>query len=373
MAPDLPRLLFMCPALRGGGAERQWSILIPRLAERGFDVSVVTLADEGRFFHELRAAGVPTECAWMRRRTDWRRLRGAFPHGLRRVDAIVTWSVSAQCVGELMATRYRVPHISTDHTGSDVHGQLRPNRRHQSALLRAVAPGIDCLIAVTEAQVPGLLRLGFKPSRIRVIPNAISREGLRVTKPRRQTRAALGLGDEDFVALFLGGLRWEKRVPLFVEAVVQAHRRNSRIRAVVAGDGPERDAVRAVANREPDAVRLLGTRNDVGDLIHASDVVCLSSVYEAMPMIVLEAMALSRPVIAPNVGGVRDAVVSGETGIVLPDINAERLAEALLSLADDPRRGREMGRAAHSRQRQHFTIERMVDEYATTFEEVCRG
>jgi glycosyltransferase involved in cell wall biosynthesis len=372
MAPESIRLLFMCPTLVEGGAERQWSILIPRLAERGFDVSVLTLADEGRFFHELRAGGIPTECAWMRRRTDWRRLRSALARGPRPVDAIVTRSVSAQVVGELVATRYRVPHVTTEHTGSDGQGRLRPLRRHQWALLRAAAPSIDRLIAVAETQVPGLVRLGFKPSRIRVIPNAISPDDLRVTTPSRQVRAALNLGDDDFVALFLGTLRPEKRAPLFVEAVLHAHRRNRRIRGLVAGDGPDRDAVRSAAKQEPDAVRLVGSRSDVGDLIHASDVVCSSSAYEALPMIALEAMAVGRPVIAPDIGGVRDAVVSGKTGILLPEFDAERLAEALVSLADDPLQAREMGRAGHARQRQQFTIERMVDDYAATFEDVCR-
>lgn len=373
MAREAIRLLFMCPALVEGGAERQWSILIPRLAARGFDVSVLTLAHEGRFFHELHAAGVPAECAWMRRRTDWPRLRSALARGPRAVDAIVTRSVSAQVVGELVATRYHVPHVTTEHTGSDGQGRLRPLRRHQWALLRAVAPSIDRLIAVAQTQVPGLVRLGFKPSRIRVIPNAISPDDLRVTKPRLEARAALSLADGDFVALFLGTLRPEKRAPLFVEALVQAHRRNRRIRGLVAGDGPDGDAARSAAKQEPDAVQFLGSRSDVGDLIHASDVVCLSSAYEALPMIALEAMAAGRPVIAPDIGGVREAVVSGETGILLPEFDAARLAEAVVSLADDPRQAREMGRAGHARQRHQFTIERMVDDYAGTFEDVCRN
>lgn len=372
MAADSVRLLFMCPMLIEGGAERQWSILIPRLAERGFDVSVLTLAGEGRFFHELRAAGVPAECAGMRRRTDWRRVRRALSNG-RRPDVVVTRSVSAQVVGELVATGYRVPHVTTEHTGADGQGRLRPLRRHRWALLRTVAPSIDRVIAVADTQVPGLVRLGFKPSRIRVIPNAISPDDLRVTTPTRQVRAALDVGVEDFVALFLGTLRPEKRAPLFAEAIVEAHRRNRRIRGLVAGDGPDRTAVTSVANEEPDAMRLLGSRSDVGDLINAADVVCLSSAYEALPMTVLEAMALGRPVVAPDIGGVRDAVVSGETGLLLPEFKAQSLAESLASLADDPGRVGRMGRAAHSRHRQYFTLDRMVDDYAATLEDVCRN
>jgi glycosyltransferase involved in cell wall biosynthesis len=308
----------------------------------------------------------------MRRRTDWRRLRGALARGPAEFDAIVTRSVSAQCVGELVATRNRVPHVSTDHTPLDGQGRLRPLSRHQWALLRAVAPRIDRLIVVTETQVPAFVRLGFKPSRIRVIPNAISPDDLRVTKPRTQTRAELGLGDDDFVALLVAALRPEKRATLFARAVIEAHRGNRQIRGVVAGDGPHRNAVREAANEEPAALRLLGSRGDVGDLINASDVVCLSSAYEALPMIVLEAMAIGRPVIAPDIGGVRDAVVAKETGVLLAEFNAPRLADTLLSLVDDPLRVREMGRAGRSRQRQHFTIERMVDDYAAIFADVCR-
>jgi glycosyltransferase involved in cell wall biosynthesis len=370
MSPEPFRLLFVCPNLPEGGAERQWAILIPRLAEAGFDVSVLTLANEGRFFHELRSAGIRIECAWMRRRTDWHGLRRAFAFE-SRPDVVITRSVSAQFVGEVMAHRYRVPHVSTDHTPSDEQGRLRPNRRHQWALLRAVAPGIDRLIAVAKAQLPGLVRLGFHPSRIRVIPNAVSFDDLRVTSPTSEVRKALNLREDDFVVLFLAALRPEKRAPLFVQSIIDAHRRNGRIHGVIAGDGLERDIVRALAANEPDALRLLGSRSDVADLISASDVVCLSSSHEALPMAVLEAMAIGRPVVAPSVGDIPDAVVSGETGIVLPEVNAGTLAEALFSLAADPLRVRVMGRAAFCRQRQYYAVKRMVDDYAAIFEDVC--
>jgi glycosyltransferase involved in cell wall biosynthesis len=86
-------------------------------------------------------------------------------------------------------------------------------------------------------------------------------------------------------------------------------------------------------------------------------------------MSILEAMALERPVVATDVGGVDDEVVHGETGYVVPAGDPEPVGRALLALAADPERAREMGAAGRRRQRERFSGEAMVDEYVRVFEE----
>jgi glycosyltransferase involved in cell wall biosynthesis len=87
-----------------------------------------------------------------------------------------------------------------------------------------------------------------------------------------------------------------------------------------------------------------------------------------MPMSLLEAMALGRPVVAADVGGTAELVLDGDTGFLTPAGDAAAVARALVRLAADPARADAMGEAGRSRQRERFTGERMVDGYASAFE-----
>src|SRR5207244_7439220 len=114
---DQTKLLFVGYGLpAGGGAERQWSLLIPALRESGFDVLLLTLVTRGELFDELVQLGVPARCVRMRHRTDLIRLRQALGYAEARPDLIVTQSINAHVVGQLIARRIGAPHVVTEHT-----------------------------------------------------------------------------------------------------------------------------------------------------------------------------------------------------------------------------------------------------------------
>jgi glycosyltransferase involved in cell wall biosynthesis len=354
------RFLFVCPNLFVGGAERQWSLLLPGLVARGADVSVLTLDGEGSFFDQLRAGGIDVRCATMRRRTDlagWRRARKAASPS---PDVVVTLSVSALVVGHVLARRSGAAHVSTEHSNYS----LRPLRRHQRALTRLVAPRVDAAVAVARAQLPSLAEHGFDPARLHVIPTGVRADDFVPTRPRLTVRAELGLSSADFVACFVGGLKPEKRPADFVAAVAQAHVADVRIRGLIVGDGTLLAETRRLAAETGGTVRLLGVRSDVPDFIAASDAVCLTSVSEALPMSLLEAMAIGRPVVATAVGGVPELVQHGRTGLLVPPRDSGAFADALASLARDPAGAAAMGTRGRDRQRDLFSSERMVADYA---------
>ncbi len=135
----------------------------------------------------------------------------------------------------------------------------------------------------------------------------------------------------------------EKQVPLFVRAVARAAADEPRIRGLVAGTGVEQRTVEREAAQTNGAVRLLGRRDDVPALLAASDVVCLSSSVEAAPLVLVEAMAAGRPVLATRVGGVADLVGDGVNGMLVPPGDESAYASALVSLARDPERARRLG------------------------------
>ena len=359
------KVLFVCPNLGLGGAERQWALLIPRLVERGIDAGVVTLDGKGPFFDELRDAGVPAACAGMRSRRDFRNLRRAFSLVIGRPDVVVSRGVSGHVVGSALARRAGAAHVATEHSPRRLEARQR-------LLVRGPARRAAAAIAVTGSQVPTLERLGYRRERIRVIPNGVDAAALKPRKPRHELRAQLGIGEGDFVAALVATLRPEKRATDFVRAVGVAHRVEERIRGVVVGSGPQSEDVRQLAAQTGGAVLALGARTDAVDVLAASDAVCLTSAIEALPMTLLEGMALARPLVATDVGGCGELVVEDETGLVVQPGDVGGFATALLRLAAEPEWACSLGEAGRARQRALFDVEAMTDAYAATFREVAR-
>jgi glycosyltransferase involved in cell wall biosynthesis len=361
-------VLFVLPLLGIGGAERQIAILIPGLIGRGFDVRVVTLNGEGQFFDELRGKGVELECLEMRRRTDVAAIRRLFAAASWQPDVVVTRSVNAQVLGHALARKVGAPHVTMEQTGPDASGRLRPMRRHQLALLRLVAPRVTRVVATSDTQVPGLVGYGYKANRIAVVPNTVP-DRLDIVRSREAVRRELGIADGDFVVLLAAALRPEKRVPSFVHAIAKARWVNPSIRGLVVGDGPELERVESAVREAEGSTQLLGARSDVPDLMNAADAVCLASAFEAVPLVVLEAMAVGRAVVAPDVGGLRTLVEPGETGLLYEALDDEALVDALVELAADRERARKMGEVASVRKRTEFPLDGLVDAYA----DVLRG
>jgi glycosyltransferase involved in cell wall biosynthesis len=357
------RLLFVCPDMRTGGAERHWTTLIPRLAERGAEVGVVCLAREGALFGVLERAGVAAVSLDMSARGDPRSWRRALGYARPRPDAVVSRGVSALIVGEAIARRARAPHVVNEHTPLTADGDLLPMRVHQRHITRLAAPGVEWVIAVASRQREPLVRLGYRAERIEVIPNGVDP----LDPPAEVGRLA---GADEFAVLCLARMQPEKRVDAFVRAVAAARRRDPRIRGFVAGDGDQRAHLERLAAGS--GVELLGERSDVAALIAGADAFALTSEAEALPMSILEAMALGRPVIAPDLGGIADAVVPGQTGVLVAPGDTAAIERALLELAADRERARRLGEAGRARQRERFTAAAMVDAYLSSLERLGR-
>lgn len=352
-------ILFLCSELQRGGAERQWAHLVPALRDRGLDVRVLALRDRGPFYDELAAAGVPVACAGMTSRFDVRGLRRAFAWA-GRPALVVSQGTNALVVGEAVATRSRVPHVAIEHTPPGLR-----RRRHQRLLTHTLSRAVDRLVAVSESQVTELERLGYRPAQVTVIRNGVPM--LTAARSRDEVRGALGVAATDVVVLLVATLRPQKNVPLFIAAVERAQADEPAIRGFVAGGGPLLQETRERAG-DDGATSVLGERADVPDLLAAADIVCLSSHTEATPMVLLEAMALGKPIVATRVGGNAEIVVDGETGLLVPPGDVDRFAAALVGLARDPAAREALGAAARARHEELFSLERMVNDYHALIE-----
>jgi glycosyltransferase involved in cell wall biosynthesis len=143
--------------------------------------------------------------------------------------------------------------------------------------------------------------------------------------------------------------------------------------ALVVGDGPERDDLvrRAEAANVADRLRLVGWKENARDFLTALDVFVLPSRFEGFPQVVVEAMLAERPVVASEVGSVADAVVHGETGMLVPPDDPAALVEAVQLLKKDAKLRAEMGARARARALNNFSLERMARAYEALYAEVA--
>jgi len=141
---------------------------------------------------------------------------------------------------------------------------------------------------------------------------------------------------------------------------------------VIVGSGPLEaallDEIRRLDVRT--SVRLIAPRLDIAPAYAAADIFALSSLWEGLPYVLLEAMAAGLPVVSTNVDGVAECVVDKETGLLVPPGEPERLAEALLELAGSPGMRSSYGDAGRRRVEKAFTLDAMVDGVAEAYERV---
>ena len=190
-----------------------------------------------------------------------------------------------------------------------------------------------------------------------------------------RTRAELGLREGDVLCLAVGALSHQKNYPMMVRCIAAARRSESRLRLCIAGGGHGGKEVQEAIEEsgQQDAVWLLGSRTDVPALLTACDLYLSTSFHEGLSLAMCEAMAASRPVVGRRVAGVRDLVVDGETGYLLPVEDEEGYARAVLALAADPDLRVRMGAAGRARVRERFSLQSMARRYEQLYLAVMAG
>ncbi|MFH1755243.1 MAG: glycosyltransferase family 4 protein, partial [Candidatus Latescibacterota bacterium] len=233
---------------------------------------------------------------------------------------------------------------------------------------------VDRVLTVCRANVPYLTeRQRVARAKIDVIHNALPRDfGRRSAGSRSRIREQYQLPAESPVIMFLGSLIERKGLPVLLEALQQLGSMDWRL--VVVGEGEERGRYEHLGKDMGigDRIRFLGYlgEREVEALLCTADVLALPSFMEAMPYVILEAMACGLPVIASDIYGIPEMAVDGETAVLVPPGDAARLSGGLHELLSDaPLRGR-LGRAARTRFETYFTLDRQVEQIQSIYFEL---
>ncbi|MCI0355699.1 MAG: glycosyltransferase family 4 protein [Acidobacteria bacterium] len=188
---------------------------------------------------------------------------------------------------------------------------------------------------------------------------------------RREIRSDLGLAPDSALVMTVAALIPQKGMDDFLRAAAQVLAHRPDVAFVIVGDGPEDGTLRTQAEQLGIAakVRFTGLRSDVHRLMPAADVIVVPSVWqEPAGLVVLEAMAAARPVVATRVGGIPEYLEEGASGILVEPRMPRQIAGAVLGLLDSPETAAAMGATGRRRVQQLFALERWVDETIRVYE-----
>lgn len=377
----MPRVLELINESGLGGGQTHVLDLSRGLAQRGRWIPEIGAAGSGPLEEAARDAGLPFHPLPFDE-------SGAF--GLLQVlrerirtgnyDLVHTHGGIAGFWGRLAAVGTGVRLVHTLHGIHYLHYDSRPRQLAYRFIDRALAGLTDRIICVCQSDLEHALDAGIvPPRRARAVLNGIDVEQVertfaRVATTRPSLRAALNIGPDELALVTVARYHKQKGLPTLLDAFAQALPQLPNLRLILAGSGPEHAALEAHARALGIAPRV-NFWTDAGPAVKGgayavADMFCLPSLWEGLPLVVLEAWACNLPLIATAVDGTREIVRPGLDGLLVPPGDPAAMAQAIVDLARDPARAKALADEGHRRVRADFTLARMVTETESVYDEI---
>jgi glycosyltransferase involved in cell wall biosynthesis len=365
------RILFLSTSMGMGGADSQLLSAAHGMRSRGHEVRIVSLTQLGPMGLEAQRAGIPTESLDMRRGVP-------DPRGLVRLvrlvrawrpDVLHSHMVHANLMARALRLITPVPvMVSTIHN-------IYEGGRLRMAAYRLTNALVDHVTIVSQAAADRFVRERIVPeSLLTVIPNGVDTEQFRRI-PREvghSLRHSLGLEGE-FVWLAVGRFEIAKDYPNMLHGFARVRERFPHAILLLVGRGSLQSETERLAQSLGlgNGVRFLGVRDDVVQVMSAADGYVMSSAWEGMPMVLLEAAAAGLPIVTTRVGGNHEVVRYGESGFVVPPRDHEALGRAMLLLMElSETERRSMGDRGREIIRAHYGLNRVVERWEELYRDV---
>lgn len=360
-----------------GGMERVIMDLCRYVDPDRYRFSICCTSVRGPLADQMEAEGIPViYCPNQSRPAKYLRgleLSRIFKNA--EIDILHTHHMPA-FIDSAIATRMtRVPVlINTDHCKD-----YSIEKKHLMIMERAASYFADEIIAVSNHTREEMIRYEKIPAgKLSVIYNGVNIKLTRKESPE-DLRREFGLKPDETLVGTVGRAVDQKGFDLLLRSVPIVLRRFPKTKFMIVGGGEREQDLRTLAAELGISNRVVFTswRRDAVDLIQIFDIFTLTSRFEGMPMVLLEAMALSKPIVATAVGGVPEVVLNGETGRVIDRREPELLGNALSECVGDPTLARRMGSYGRARYEKHFTAEAMAaayeERYRRYFEKERKG
>ncbi len=277
-----------------------------------------------------------------------------------------TWLFAANSYGRAAALSAGVKHIVASERCVDPWKVW-----FELAIDRWLAARTERIVVNSSGVRDFYTRQGIAAEKFTVIFNGVQTAAPSATT-RSEVLAELGLPSDARIVGAVNRLWPQKRIKDLIWAADLLKVIRPEVHLLVIGDGPQRERLLRFRRQVciEDKVHFLGHRDDVARLMPHFDVLWLGSEYEGLPNVVMEAMALSIPVVATDIPGTRDLVIPGETGYLVPVGNRAEFARHTNKLLDDRELCQRLGAAARQRVLSEFTVERMIERHAELYREL---
>lgn len=365
--PERPAVLHTESSDGWGGQEIRILLEAQELRKRGYEVVIVCQKNSG-LSRYAKASGVPVEHVKMRSYFDvFAILRLLSMMRKRNFQIVNTHSSRDSWVASFASKLAGVPAlIRTRHLSVPIATHLFNIVYHMP----------DVIITTCESTRKDMIeRNRIDENSIISIPTGVVLERFNPDFEAPSLRARLGIDEDAPVITKVAVLRSWKRHDIFLRAAKEVLESKPTARFLIVGEGPQRKNLeRMIRNLGLDeAVIMTGYRTDVPDILSITDISCLvSDSAEGVPQAVTQSLAMGKPTIGTNVGGIPELIIDGVTGYLIPPSNHEVLAEKILALLEDPQKAAEMGRAGRLLIQQQFSCEIMLQRLEHLYKETLR-
>ena len=367
-----PTVCHVIHALGVGGAEVLVDIMVRQLSDQ-FRCLVAVLDDVGEIGLQLQADGFVVEHLHRQPGIDRgcaKRLRAFADQN--NVDILhahqYTPFFQAMLSRGLLGRR---PVLFTE------HGRHFPDSssRKRSIVNRLLLKRRDRLVGCGEAVRQALIdNEGLPADRCDVVYNGVDLQSLGSgdAAKRNTLRSSFGFSEDDFVAVQVARLHELKDHLTAIATIDEARKHNPHIKLLIVGEGDQRESIeKEIQHRNVESnVVLAGNRNDIADLLAASDCFLMTSISEGIPLTIIEAMAARLPVISTAVGGIPEMITDGKSGFLSQAKDSASLASHLVRLSQDAALQKSVAEAGHVRAEESFSIQSMLSGYANMYQEM---
>ena len=364
---DPIRLALVITELEPGGAERCLVNLATRIDRQRFEPVVYSLgprppACRDVLVGHLEAAGVPVQFLGL---THWsqyfhgvRRLAGMLAE--QRTQIVQSFLFHANVLAARAAVHANVPHVCTGIRVADP-------RRTRTSVERWATGRADRHVCVSQSVAHFCRQRGFAAEKVVVIPNGIDVDRWKNARPSDLTQFGVPAGRRAIV--YVGRLDPQKGLAQFFGELTQLFKHVPDHDLLMVGDGPEAAVLKQAAHSlgVADRVHFAGWQADVPEIVSASDLLVLPSLWEGMPNVVLEAMAAGKPVVATRSEGVAELLGEGVAEQSVEIAQFDQFPDMASAMLNNPNLANELGRQNKRRAEQHFSLTTMVGRYEELF------
>ena len=375
----MTKVMHVITTLGPAGAETMLCRVVSGMDASRFENEIVSLTGILDLAEKMEGVGVPVRTLGMKRGVPNPLVVIRLAKWMResKPDVIHTWMYHANLVGALAARLAKdVPVVWGIHHNSF---DPRVNKRQTLLVNRACALLSRRLpariVCCSEASLRLHREFGYAPEKLEVIPNGFDVEQLRPNPAaRRSLRAELGIPGDAILIGMAARFHPHKDHRNFIRAAGRIHRQKPEVQFLLCGLDNTRANQQLTGWIQEEGIdtccHLLGVRQDVDRFFAALDLATTSSLSEAFPIVIGEAMACGIPCVVTDVGD--SAAIVGQTGIVAPPRDPEKLADAWVRLVDaGPEVRRRLGMAARRRVEEKFSLPMVVGRYQALYQDLA--